>query len=267
MEKICPKCGTVNEDDYTYCKNCGTALPDVKTAPTEAAASGDGEEIACRSCQTLNSKNFNFCRRCGTPLYETEDTAAETLDGVPTDDLVAFVGKNGQHIVGKWKKAEAGGNRFIFCWPVAILMAFFGIAGAGFWFLYRRMYKIGIILLSAALVSAVVAGALLVPIVTEVSNELIENNEFGAIVSEYYQTGNYLRYTEQLARFLEKSPQLMGQMMRLEGVMNIFSILETVFLIILGFSALRLYKSFAFKKLRQFTQKPTELELSLSGGT
>lgn len=261
MERICPTCGTANEHDYTYCKNCGAALPESKPIATNTAAEENGEEIVCRSCNTVNSAKFNFCRRCGASLHGDEAVSNETIDGVPVSDLKAFVGPNGDRIVGKWQRG------FTFCWPVAILTALFGAAGAAFWFLYRRMYKIGIILLAVALLSTVIAGALIIPPLADVREELSSNEALMSAVTEYMQTGDYARYANQLASIINRSPELFFIMSRFQTISNAFTLAEIVFLLVIGFFALNLYKNFAVKKLRQFANKPTALELSLSGGT
>ena len=36
-KKICPECGTENEQEYIYCKNCGTPLDCKKAEPAENA--------------------------------------------------------------------------------------------------------------------------------------------------------------------------------------------------------------------------------------
>lgn len=47
-KKICSECGTENESDYIYCKNCGTLLtsPTKPAEPAPAKAEPEHEFIA-----------------------------------------------------------------------------------------------------------------------------------------------------------------------------------------------------------------------------
>ena len=47
----------------------------------------------------------------------------------------------------KFTSMEFSGSKVSWCWPAALLGFFFGPMGAAIWFLYRKMYKIGALLL------------------------------------------------------------------------------------------------------------------------
>ena len=67
MSKICPFCKTVNEDEYVYCKNCGNLL---------------------ESRENTQDSNVNYTT---FRSFENENTLP-VIDGVPTEDIAAFVG-------------------------------------------------------------------------------------------------------------------------------------------------------------------------------
>lgn len=60
----CGTCGTTNEQGFSFCSNCGSAL-----------------ERVCPNCATTNGPDFNFCSNCGTAL------AAGPADGDEAPDL------------------------------------------------------------------------------------------------------------------------------------------------------------------------------------
>lgn len=110
--KICPSCKTENEQEYTYCKNCGTPLSVPDTAePTvyEQTNAGNNESVF--------------------------------IDGNPIDKVVTFVGKNADKIVPKFIRINEGGSKIQWCWPPFIWGFFLGPIGVAIWFLYRKMYK------------------------------------------------------------------------------------------------------------------------------
>lgn len=60
----CPNCGTDNNDDVNFCKECGTEISHHDT-------------VRCPKCGKENEKNTNFCIDCGSPLSEA---VSETED-------------------------------------------------------------------------------------------------------------------------------------------------------------------------------------------
>lgn len=124
MSKICKNCGTTNEDKFSYCKNCGTPL------------------------DATEQKNAN------NPYmhYDYTDTVPNHIDGIPTEEVCAFVGPNKRKIVEKFSKMSITGSKISWCWPAAILSFFFGFFGAAFWLFYRKMYKYGSIALAIGLI-------------------------------------------------------------------------------------------------------------------
>ena len=60
----------------------------------------------------------------------------------------------------KFIKMEISHSKTSWCWPAAILGFILGPIGAALWFLYRKMYKIGILLLAAGTVLTFTVAAL-----------------------------------------------------------------------------------------------------------
>ncbi|MGN0494387.1 MAG: zinc-ribbon domain-containing protein, partial [Acutalibacteraceae bacterium] len=162
MDKIiCSECGTENESEYTYCKNCGAPL--VKPANRDetefigseaqnppqgyAEPQGNSYSSADYTPPTYTEQSFGGQQYSPYGAYN-----AYAIDGVPADDVAFFIGKKSTEIMPKFIKMEITRSKTSWCWPAAILGFFFGPLGAAIWFFYRKMYKIALILLAAGAV-------------------------------------------------------------------------------------------------------------------
>ena len=168
-KKICSECGTENERDYTYCKNCGAPL--VKAEP-EAKPEFIGNEAEARS----DTGSFDASTGAGayTPPYGAANYGgmpyspyspyntytSYAMDGVPAEDVAFFVGKKSAEIMPKIMKMEITRSNVSWCWPGAILGFLIGPLGAAIWFFYRKMYKIALILLAIGTVLSFTKAAL-----------------------------------------------------------------------------------------------------------
>ncbi len=54
--KTCPKCGSINEDDDSFCAECGNRLASIK--------------IECGNCGAEMEGNAKFCTECGKPMIK-----------------------------------------------------------------------------------------------------------------------------------------------------------------------------------------------------
>ena len=64
-DKICPECGTQQDDSFSYCKNCGALL------------SGENENSddmqICPECGAREEKSSKFCKNCGNQFGENKN--------------------------------------------------------------------------------------------------------------------------------------------------------------------------------------------------
>lgn len=227
-QKICTECRTVNENEYTYCKNCGAVLPTGEETRTETPYGG-------------------FAR---TPY------TAEEIKGIPVDDMVAFVGKNSDKIIPKWSLTELSGRKTSWCWPAFVLTLFFGLFGTAFWFLYRRMYKIGLWIAAAAVVASVALGVLTFSAMGDFASEYLE------ILENYTLTGDETQLEQDMSFFLYGS-ELAG----LSLISNLSNALRLAVAVVAGLFSLHIYKCHAAEKITSFGRKLSDMELSLLGGT
>ncbi len=124
--KVCIQCQTENSAEYKYCKFCGAELPCVDRKPVWE--SGD---------------------------WQNQDTSNDSIpvsEDISIYEMNVFVGKNNDRIVPEFVNMQKKNKKVSWCWPVFLLGLFFGFFGMAAWFFYRKMNKIGFILLGVSIV-------------------------------------------------------------------------------------------------------------------
>lgn len=162
-KKFCSECGTENENEYVYCKNCGAPL--VKTQPqtepefigkegnnTTDAQGGFGAYAEQNNPAGGYTPPYGAPNHGGTQYSPHNTYTSYAIDGIPAEDVAFFVGKKSAEIMPKFMKMELTHSKVSWCWPAAILGFIFGPLGAALWFFYRKMYKIALIMLAAGIV-------------------------------------------------------------------------------------------------------------------
>ena len=121
----CPKCGSLNFSNDAVCSACGTEL---KRGYTRE---GDGFD------------RFEYVRLYGGVSSDTE------IDGIPVAEISQYIGgRNPGKFIRRFAMMDRSGKRFSIN-PAVIL---FG----PLWYFYRRMPKIGALLLAASLVVSLI---------------------------------------------------------------------------------------------------------------
>lgn len=160
---VCKSCGTENEPEYIYCKNCGEKL--FKEEEKEEFKKKNYYENRNYESGTNQGGYYNQNSNSGynynsqyqrpyNPPYRT--AVVDSIDGIPIDEIGDFVGKKAYKYIPKFSKLTLTNSKVSWSWPVAVLGLIFGPIGAAIWFLYRKMYKIGLILICIGLVLGVV---------------------------------------------------------------------------------------------------------------
>ncbi len=228
------------------------------------------ESRYCEECGTLNSAEFKYCKNCGTPLQDAEhnDVGSDferaqsdgSVAGVSSQDMIYFVGKNGEKVVGKWNEMSFMRRRFSWCWPAFLWSFFFGLAGAGFWFLYRRMYKLGALVLSAAFLLSSAGILVNSKAITGLAIDTVDCIK----QSTDYQTG----YIDEEELSIRLDMLMEGEdAKQLEVYSETVEFINITVAVLAGLFALAMYKRFAVHKIRSYSRELTPLELSLAGGT
>ena len=223
----------------------------------------------CEECKTPNEPEYRFCKNCGTPLQEPDildSPVAEvaqnddSINEISAQDMAFFVGKNGARIVNKWNVMGFLRRRFSWCWPAFIWSFFFGLAGTGFWFLYRRMYKLGAVVLAASFALSSIG----ILSHSESITNLVVDSADCIKQSTDWRTGevNEKELSFRLERVMEGEDAK-----RLAALSDLSEMFNLVCAVLSGLFALLVYKRFAVSKIKSYGRKLTPLELSLAGGT
>ncbi len=223
----------------------------------------------CEECKTPNEPEYKFCKNCGTPLQEPDILDSpiapipqndDSIGEIEAQDMVFFVGKNGARVVQKWNMMGFLRRRFSWCWPAFIWSFFFGLAGAGLWFLYRRMYKFGAIILAASFALSSIG---ILSHSESITNLVIDSVDC-IKQSTDFETGevNERELSYRLERVMEGEDAK-----RLAAFSDLSEMFNLVAAVVAGLFALAIYKHFAVSKIKSYGRKLTPLELSLAGGT
>lgn len=155
QSKICHVCGSENPEEALHCGNCGALFGSENADPTQPKQ--------CRICGRTNDGDAVHCKYCGAPFamdspFVTNPYLAasgidekETIGGMEAGDIAYYVQPAAPRYIKKFRKISEG-KKLSFNWA-----AFFF---APYWFLYRKMYKVGIIFM---LIFAAVSFALTPP--------------------------------------------------------------------------------------------------------
>lgn len=223
MKKICIQCRTENQADYRYCKFCGAELPCVDRKNEEPLEPRVNSYDQAEPCQS---------------------------DDITINEMNVFVGKNNEKIVPKFISMQENFKKTSWCWPVFLLGFFFGFVGMAAWFLYRKMNKPAIWLLSVAAVFTLA--------------DLVVN--FNAIAQMYGSMFSVLRDL-----FLRPTLDIEYVSSMLNNItlqynassIGIFSVINEyvggwVLPIIFGFYGMHIYKKHAIEKISAFKKENRE---------
>lgn len=134
---ICHICSSENPADATHCGNCGALFSEKEE-----------EFKTCPHCGAKNHPHSIVCSSCGMPCEEEFKNPFvqamgidenETIGSYKAEDYAFYTQLNAKRYIPKFRKIEE--KKFTFNWAAFV----FGPS----WFLFRKIYKAGIILLIA----------------------------------------------------------------------------------------------------------------------
>lgn len=223
----------------------------------------------CPQCNSQNIDEAKFCEKCGN-AFEYGDTYKESvtneepkssqidLNGVSEVEFAAYVGKNQNDFIPAFRKF-CNGQKVSFS-PLVFLLSWLvsPLAGA-FWFLHRRINKIGAVVLAIAVALSVASGVVAVCVVDDVIEttvgyigEVAEydsyNNEY--YIDEYNSLDDYERYMTQ-----EFVKELVQNIMKYGSVTTLLGLLKIAFAVVLGLFAKYFYFKEAADKILIIKQK------------
>ena len=179
---VCPECGAPhhrecwNETGHCACEEMHSEdyewepekmyIGDIKIPPddnSDSSSVDQGELIKCPRCGKDTRKSQKYCEFCGYYIFEEEDPfaekdpitdlealfpfdPAEKIQGVPAGDIKRFVGNMWIYYIPRFLKMSRSRS------PVSFnFTAFFT---HGFWFVSRRMYLPGIMMILSVMASS-----------------------------------------------------------------------------------------------------------------
>ena len=186
---LCHICSSENPADALHCGNCGALFGEPETEESTKN---------CPFCGTANPANAMRCGNCGNFFAQDIENdffksagidESEKIGNYSAGDYALFTQLNAKKYVPKFRKIEEG--KTTFNWAAF----FFGAQ----WFLFRKMYKTGIILL--------IVFASITMMCTPVANKLMNAyDKFSLSVSALPDEGSADAQTEaELAVLAEKS--------------------------------------------------------------
>ena len=189
-EKICRECGTVNEPEYFYCKNCGTALSQNTNTVKENAENTNFSNTE----KPFYNSNFSHQSNFGVP-QEPQNVPTgnpyfvlDSIEGVPMEEISIYVGKNAQKICPKFEKMELTKSKSSWCWPAAILGFIFGPFGSALWFFYRKMYKIALIFAAVGILFSALISVSTADSVNKYVQKFVNSKSFSTFIEYYNQS-------------------------------------------------------------------------------
>ncbi len=218
----------------------------------------DGNSSAQESTNAQGkNENFGFGTEEGnsytaTPsfTYTPYGSVIDSIDGIPTEDISAFIGKKAGKYVKKFSDMQVSGSKVSWNWAAAALSFFLGPLGAAVWFFYRKMYKWGFI---AAAVTLVLFSAVLV--------------SYNAGLP-----GNNARESGILAEDDTIIPAENDEFVLYDAASSMYSFFSTAVTILTGLFATKLYKKFVVKSIKRYMAlnpdpRYYKIGLSIAGGT
>ncbi|MBQ2391314.1 MAG: hypothetical protein II306_06055 [Clostridia bacterium] len=236
----------------------------------------DKNVVLCENCNTVNDQSSRFCRYCGKELVtpvtveQTDIPAASPTEpenkygntytsneilGVPEAEMAEFVGKNSDKVMKNFIRMRDKNSKISFNLPVFLLGLLVSPIIAAGWFFYRRMNKIGAIVLCIGLLFTAADIAISVPTIdavrefvediVEISKEnLDENGDYLSPEHEEQFDSEALHSFEEFATKVSAN----GALSTLLGGCMI------AFVIILSLRANYMYMSFAASRIKKIKQ-------------
>ena len=261
MDRFCTRCGAKVDSDHLFCAVCGTKLAD--------AAHTSETQFAIDTEVGVGQESYN-----GQSSF-----LPNNIEGIPEAEIRDYVGKNNHNFYQKFIKFSLG-SKASWNWPVFIL----SLIGLPFvWFFYRKMYKVGAIVLAAWLVLTIGSGAITGGIVNSMAGP-IENmalemvtvaEDLGMYDSDYVDDSVMLEYEHRTEAISEKYFDEVleiaesGEVSGLSLLSQLISYINFAMLIVLPIFADFWYYKKTMKDLQGLNADgfPNALEVKAKGGT
>lgn len=219
---VCNVCGTENEEEYKYCKNCGNAL---------------STENKSKEPQTEAQPQNRFDNSDNTTVRWN---IVNNYDGVSAEEMAIFIGKKSRKILPKFSKMQMTNSKISWNWPAAILGYILGPMGSALWFFYRKMYKPAVILSLIGAVLMLITGFL----------SLGTGNVFSETILEAFLDGDF----EEAVNIMNSSNVNLTNAQKIMGAVSTFlnELINIATCITMGIFGYFIYKEHCIKKITEY---------------
>lgn len=238
---MCHECGTENENEYLYCKNCGADLSKSEDSYTEA-----------NSGYTASGFSGNYTDE----KSRVDNFIADSIDGIPMEQIGLYVGKKSDYYCRKFSKMELTQSKVSWHWPAAVLGLLLGPFGSAIWCFYRKMYKVAFILVAIGILFAGITSVLTYDANISTLEDIIKASQLDSI-DEMLEAFENIDNTSSVGT---------------TAVEYISDFVDTATAIFMGIFANWLYRRSCVDKIRKYQQSGLDqryykLGLSAVGGT
>ena len=234
-DKLCPICGSRNRQGANFCDNCGTRIssnvPNVITADPAEVDFSDPQFFASYA------------------LGQASDVPASDVyeENITAGDVACYVAVNTPYYLGAFKRIKNGSGRFNFSAAVF----------SGVWFLYRKLYKFGALMLSIEALLYALKMYFTQTVSLDVMNKLLGTiglsvNNMSQITMEQYM---------QLSAEMQK---MSASDQALLMVPTLLFVLQLIVMAVSGTVANKVYYKSCIEKIREVKKLAAEQSLSRS---
>lgn len=242
--KICSVCGTQNEPNYLFCKQCGTSLQNPASPPPYQ------ENSAGYQAPSYGQPDSGYGYQQAPPNYPPYGQPQgfppggypeEMIEGIPVSQMAAYLGPSNYSYIQKFLSLERTRSKTSFNGIVFVLGFLLGPLGASFWFLQKKLYQIGAILMIVGLIF----NGINIAISYQFFDSVLEMSLSSAEMTEMTEMTE-----EQLRDSLASDDMLMAQIGIFFVVNTLISICSLVLSIVTAIFANHWYKSRAASVIR-----------------
>lgn len=161
-------------------------------------------EKICVGCSTENAPHFIYCKNCGATLPVVDKIRREvpsapenpSFDELSYREYSSYIGSGSESILYDFRRLET--SRVVFSLPLLFLGIVFGFYGMSSWFFFRKMKKIGLIMLGLGVLLTVIDAVLNFSLNRTLVTEILRifGGAYGAANLEYVAKNmlNYYSY-------------------------------------------------------------------------
>lgn len=141
QDVTCPNCGALTPADSRFCKECGTALPCAAQTPTDTAQPTQDQAQSAVSSDEQERWNWQM------GFLANQVDPDEQLDGISLRDWANFVGRSAPYYLTAFKQLSLTARKIGFSFSAFV----FG----SFYYMFRKMWKWGLIFFALELLLSV----------------------------------------------------------------------------------------------------------------